>query len=1103
MRKINYYDELSPGHVKTKRYLLLFVMIAFCSAFAFGQGQTVSGKIIDDQGQPIPGANILEKGTANGTVTDASGSYTMNVSGANAILVISFIGFKSQEVTIEGRTTIDVSLAPDITSLQEVVVTGYTTENRRNVSGAVSTVKAHELTVVPSGNVEQQLQGRVPGVTVISNGQPGSTSQIRVRGFGSFGDNRPLYIVDGYPVQSIDFLNPDDIESTTVLKDAASASIYGARASSGVIVYTTKSGGRNKKLSVTYDGMFGFTDPGKGQNMLGTSEFADWTWNALRNTQRYSGSAPTFNHPQFGTGSTPVIPDYLEVGTQSGVSGSVDLTAERANYNVTDFNKPIYQVVAANKSGTDWYKAITHNAPIVRQSIGISGGGENSRYFFGFGMQDQDGVLNYQKFKRYTFRVNSEFDLIKGKLRIGENLQFTYRQTRLLLGGGGGQGVSADENIILTAFRMPSIIPIYDEFGGYAGTRAKGFNNPKNPVANLDRQSSDRGFGAFGLGNIYLEFEPIKGLIARTSIGGNYSSSYFWSYFAREYENSENNSAVSYNEGASQSFGWTFTNTLTYKKQLNNHLFDVLLGQEALNTGDGRNIAGSGLNPFTEDRDFVTLSTTQPGTTRTVGSNYFKGVRFLSLFGKVNYAYDNKYLASVTLRRDGSSRFGSANRYGVFPAFSLGWRISSEAFMSEFKWIDDLKIRGGWGIMGNSNSVDPNNQYSLYTTSVGNSSYPIAGTGAAEGYYRNRIGNPYAKWEKAVTTNIGFDGSFFGGKLDVVFDVWKKETQDLLFQVPITVENGFYASAPFVNIGKMVNKGVDIQVINRGNITEGLKYEVTVNGGFLKNEIVSVAPGINYLTTVNPSFRGITPIRNQVGQSISAFYGYQVAGIFQNQAEIDAAAKQAGVVRTQESTASLVAQGEGRFKYADINGDGVIDDKDRTFLGSPVPKFNGGINFKITYKGFELESYMYAALGHKIWNQSKWFTDFYPSFAGAAISSRVKGSWTPQNPGASIPIFENVSNFSTNTQANSFYVENGSYFRMQNITLAYNLPGKIISRAKLTKARFFASTNNVFTITKYKGLDPSVGGNADTNFGIDVGNYPITRSWTFGVNLGF
>src|SRR5258708_3012472 len=1102
MRKINYY-ELSPGFTKTKRYLLLCLMIVLCSTLAFSQVQTVTGKILDNDGQPIPGANILEKGTANGTVTDASGNYTISVSGANAILVVSFIGFKSQEVAIAGRYIIDVSLVPDITSLQEVVVTGYTTENRRNVSGAVSTVKAHELTVVPSGNVEQQLQGRVPGVTVISNGQPGSTSQIRVRGFGSFGDNRPLYIVDGYPVQSIDFLSPDDIESTTVLKDAASASIYGSRASSGVIVYTTKQGGRNKKLSVTYDAMFGFTDPGKGQSMLGPSEFADWTWNAQRNTQRYSGSAPTFSHPQFGNGSTPVLPDYLEVGNSSGVVGSVDLTAERANYNVTDFNKPIYQVVAANKSGTDWYKAITHNAPITRQSIGISGGGENSRYYFGFSMQDQDGVLNYQKFKRYTFRVNSEFDLIKGKLRIGENLQFTYRQTRVLLGGSGGQGVSADENIILTAFRMPSIIPIYDAFGGYAGTRAKGFNNPKNPVANLDRQSSDRGFGAFGLGNIYLEFEPIKGLVARTSIGGNYGSSYFWSYFAREYENSENNSAVSYNEGASQSFGWTYTNTLTYKKQLNNHVFDVLLGQEALNTGDGRNIAGSGQNPFTEDRDFVTLSTTQPGTTRTVGRKYFKGVRFLSLFGKVNYAYDNKYLASVTLRRDGSSRFGSANRYGVFPAFSLGWRISSEAFMSQFKWIDDLKIRGGWGIMGNSNSVDPNNQYSLYTTNVGNSSYPIAGTGAAEGYYRNRIGNPYAKWEKAITTNVGFDGSFFGGKLDVVFDVWRKETQDLLFQVPITVGTGFYASAPFVNIGKMVNKGVDIQVINRGNITEGLKYEVTVNGGFLKNEIVSVAPGINYLTTVNPSFRGITPIRNQVGQSISAFYGYQVAGIFQNQGEVDAAALQAGVVRSQESTPTSVAQGEGRFKYADRNGDGVIDDKDRTFLGSPVPKFNGGINFKITYKGFELESYMYAALGHKIFNQSKWFTDFYPSFAGAAISSRVTGSWTPQNPGASIPIFENVSNFSTNTTANSFYVENGSYFRMQNITLAYNLPSAILSRAKLTKARVFASTNNVFTITKYQGLDPSVGGNSDTNFGIDVGNYPITRSWTFGVNLGF
>ena len=388
--------------------------------------------------------------------------------------------------------------------------------------------------------------------------------------------------------------------------------------------------------------------------------------------------------------------------------------------------------------------------------------------------------------------------------------------------------------------------------------------------------------------------------------------------------------------------------------------------------------------------------------------------------------------------------------------------------------------------------MDPNNQYSLYATNVGGSSYPIDDSGAAEGFYRSRIGNPFAKWEKAITKNIGFDGSFLGGKLDVIFDLWQKDTEDLLFQVPITVTNGAYAAAPSVNIGKMQNKGVDLQVINRGTVKGNVTYELTVNGGFLKNEIVELAPGITYLSggANEPSYRGISPIRNQIGRPISSFFGFKTLGLFQSQEEVDAAPEQAGAA-------------PGRFRFADLNGDNVITTEDRMWLGSPVPKFTGGITLKLNYIGFSLESYMFASIGNKIWNQSKWFTDFYPSFAGAAISARVKDSWTPENPNTDIPIFENVSNFSTNTQANSFYVEDGSYFRMQNITLSYNLPADMISRWNMEKLRVFAGVNNVFTITGYEGLDPSVGGDADTRFGIDVGNYPITRSWTFGINLGF
>ena len=1066
--------------------LVLFVLLCLPAIAAIGQ-RTVSGKITDTDREGLPGVNVLLKGTAAGTVTELDGSFSLEVPSTGGSLVVSYVGYRTIEVALDAQSSYNITLEEDVSTLKELIVTGYTVDSRREATGAVSTVKAKDLVLVPSGNVEQQLAGRVSGVTVVTNGQPGTASQIRVRGFGSFGGNEPLYIVDGVPVGSTDFLNPGDIESTTVLKDAAAASIYGARAASGVIVYTTKKGSKNaRKLSVTYDGLYGFTDPGKGQEMLNPQDFATWT------AKGYTNSGVLFQHPQFGPiglgGSAPVIPDYLTVGGASGVRGSVNLEAEKAKYNVDTKAGSIYQVVKANKEGTDWYDAITRVAPITRHSLGFSGGGDNSRFYFGLSTQDQAGIMLYNNFKRHAFRANSEFNLTK-KLRIGENLQFTYRQVLGQQGDNGGLGIGDDENDVLQAFRMPSIIPVYDEFGGYAGTAAKGFNNPRNPVANRDRGRDNRNFNAGLFGNIYAEYDLIPGLVVRTSLGGNYASNYNVNYFGIQYENSENNSAFTYGEGGGYGFGWTVTNTANYKKKFGVHGIDILVGQEALNTGRFRNIGASGTDPFSNDPDFITL----PNTNRQpVNSSYGKGINFASYFGRIAYNMNDKYLLTALVRRDGSSRFGENNRYGVFPAFSAAWRISSEKFMENLKWIDDLKIRGGYGIMGNSNNVDANNQFSLYGGSIGNSSYDINGSnsGAVLGFYRTRIGNPDAKWETSVTQNIGFDGTFFNGKLDVILDVWNKKTRDLLLQLPIPATNGTEAAPPTVNIAEMINAGVDIQVITRGNVVGDLKYELNVTAGTLKNEISSLAPGLTYLTTVNPGYRGLTPIRNQLGQSISAFFGYQVTGLFQTAEEVAGAPAQDG-------------KGVGRFRYADINKDGKIDDKDRTYLGSPVPKFSGGIGLTLTYKNIDLTAYANGVFGNKIFNASKWFTDFFPSFQGAAISERVKDSWSTSNRGATIPIFETASNFSTNTQANSFYVEDGSYVRLQNVGIGYTLPASVLSKLKITRLRVFASANNLLTITKYEGLDPSVGGNADTQFGIDVGNYPLTRSVNFGVNVGF
>jgi TonB-linked SusC/RagA family outer membrane protein len=1087
---------------KTRRLVLIFLWLAGTTA-AFAQDRVVSGTSTDETGGTMPGVNILLKGTSSGTVTDGDGKFQISIPNDQAVLVVSFVGYATSEIVVGSRSVVNIQLTSDVQTLTELVVTGYSVDKRRELTGSVSTVKAKELTIAPTGNVEQMLQGRVAGVTVITNGQPGTTSQIRVRGFGAFGGNAPLYIVDGVPTGNVDFINPDDIENVTVLKDAAAASIYGARAASGVIIYTTKKGtrGGGKKLNVTYDQMVGVTNPGKGLDMLKPTEFAEWTWNAIKNTEdanavaenrapNYATALANFNHPQFGGGLNPVIPDYLRVGSQNGaaISGPVDLNAQRLLYNVDPRTGPIYNVIAANREGTDWYDEITRNAPVFRQTLGFSGGGDGYRFYVGLSGQDQKGILLHQSFKRYALRANAEFDVRKN-IRVGLNTQFTYRQVLGLTGDGGGIGSADDENDILSAFRMPSIIPVYNVFGGYAGTTAGGFNNPRNPVASRDGSMNDRNFNGLAFGNVYAEYDVIPGLTLRTSIGGNYSN-FAYRYYGRwQYENSENNSAFTYGQGSGYGFGWTFTNTINYKKTFDVHSVDVLVGQEALNTGAGWNMDATGLNPFSWDPNFVNLTQT---SSRVVNSSQFLGVNFYSLFGRINYNFKEKYILSAVIRRDGSSRFGANNRFGVFPAVSLAWRISDEAFMDALPFVSDLKIRGGYGAMGNSNNVDPNNQYSLYGGSLGASSYDIGGSNssAVQGFYRTRIGNPDAKWETSITKNIGFDGNLFDGRLDLIVDFWEKDTKDLLLAVPITATAGPNAAAPSVNIARMLNRGLDLAVTGKGKITTDLSYEATLNASFLKNEITELPPGQTYLITVNPGYRGITPIRNQLGGSISGFFGYKVQGIFQNQGEVDNAPAQSG-------------KGIGRFRYEDINGDNVINDLDRTALGSPVPKFTGGFNFVLRYKNFDLEAYTYVSLGNKIFNVSKWFTDFYPSFQGAAISARVKDSWSPTNTGATTPIFESASNFSTNTQSNSFYVEDGSYLRMQNLTIGYNIPAATLSKIGLTRVRFYLSTNNLFTITKYSGLDPSVGGAADTSFGIDLGNYPITRSFTGGFNIGF
>ncbi len=1077
------------------KQLLSLFMALLCSAAVYGQ-TTLSGTITDSDGFPLVGATVLARGTTVGTVADFDGKYELTVPATVAELEFSYTGYETQTIILSGETIVDVVMNEGV-ALDEIVVTGYSTTTKRQTTAAISTVSTEELSAVPSGNVEQQLQGRAAGVTVITNGQPGTNSLIRIRGFGSFGGNQPLYVVDGVPVGGIGFLSPDDIEATSVLKDASSASIYGARAAGGVIVIQTKRGPKTPTpLSISYDGLVGVTNPGNGQSILSPQQDADKTWEALRNDGLLPGD-DNWGHPQYGNGATPVLPDYIMVGDRLGVVGSIDLEAARQLYNVDANAGGLYQVMKANKQGTDWYDAITNTGILQRHTLGLQGSTEDTRYYVGIGIQTIEGILKNNGADRYSFRANTEFNL-GSKVRFGENLQFTYSTQRGFTGGSGGQNVPRDENSILGAFRMNPLIPVYDEFGGYAGTRAAGFNNPRNPVAERDGVVNNQNFNTSAFGNFYVEVDPIESLTLRSSIGGDYGAYNGNNYNRQTYENSENNGSFGYGEYQGYGYSYTFTNTANYKQSFGANNISVLAGIEALSAGNGRNSGASGINPFSRDINFINLSTVTPNPPN---SSFNVPTKFFSVFGQLNYNWNDRYYVTGVLRRDGSSRFGANFRYGTFPAISAAWRVTAEPFMQNQRLLTDLKIRGGWGQMGNSNNVDATNRFSLFAQGVGQGSYPITGsnTTAPNGFYIDRIGTDNARWETSVTSNVGFDATFVGGKVDLIVDLWRKQTNDLLVRLPLPAVNGPVATAPFVNIGSMRNQGLDAQFIYRDKVGGDFSFELTLNGALLQNEITKFTDDTDFFDRGGTRING-SIIRNEVGRPLSSFFGYKVIGLFQSDGEVGSAPTQDGA-------------GPGRFRFEDNNSrdeegeltgmpDGKIDEADRTFLGSAVPDFTGGLNLKLMYKSFDLTTFFYTSLGNEIYNNSKWFTDFYGTFKGAAVSDRVLDSWTPSNTNTDVPIYESASNFSTSQQSTSYFVEDGSYLRLTNLTLGYTLPIGSMGSA-FSNLRFAVSANNVFTLTGYEGLDPAVGGSADTDFGVDVGNYPVTRSYNFQVSVDF
>ncbi|MHB1921964.1 MAG: SusC/RagA family TonB-linked outer membrane protein [Chitinophagaceae bacterium] len=1060
-----------------QKFTSIFLALCFGAtllSFSALAQQTVRGKVLSSSdGQPIIGATVHVVGSNTGAVTGTDGSYSLQVPNSKAVLEYSFIGFNKEDVTVGKQSVINIHLEENVSSLNELVVTGYTTEKKKDITGAVSVVNLKDLRAVPSGTPEEMLQGQASGVDVITSGAPGGPSNVFIRGVTSFGDVNPLVIVDGVPASMHD-LDPNDIASIQVLKDAGAAAIYGVRGSNGVIIVTTKHGhSTGGEPTITYDGYYGTQRPlgGNPFHLLNSQELANALWIADIN----SGQVAANGYPtsaQYGNGPKPILPDYITPG--GAMSG--DPSVNPALYNVDYSKGPIYQITKANKTGTDWFHELFQPALIQSHTLTASGGTNKSNYLFSFNYFDQEGTLIATHLKRYAVRMNTSYT-VKKHIRVGENAYVFYKDNPQI---GYNQ-----ENVVNFAYREQPIIPVYDIMGNWAGSNGPELGNSSNPVADQVRSEGNRGNDWQVVGNVWAEADLLKYLTARTSFGGTIDNYYYDYYNYHTYENAENNGSNSFGEGAGYNSNWTWTNTLAFHKLFaQKHDVKVLVGSEAINAY-GRGVSGTRLNYFTDNPSLRVLSVGSP--TGQNNSSFAYQNTLYSLFSRVDYSYNEKYLLSGTVRRDASSQFGPNKRVGYFGSGSVGWRISQEEFLKNVSWINDLKLRGSYGILGSQNNVNPANAYTQFGSSPGNSYYSIttAYNSIEQGFYATRIGNPSTGWEQDKELNIGLDATILDNRLDMTLEYYKKKISGLLFpdQAGATVGG---AALPTVNIGDVQNDGEDITLDYHAIVHQNFHLNLGLNLTTYRSLVVSI-PG-NYFDVGGTRIGNV--VRNEVGHPISSFYGYKVIGYFSD-------ANDVAKSPTQQDAAP------GRFKYADIDGDGKITDADRTFIGNPNPKLTYGFNVNATFKNFDLTAIFYGSYGNQIFNYVKYWTNFWASFQGNKSKDLLYNSWTPQNHNAKAPILENASTFSTNTVPNSYYVESGSYFRLKSLILGYTLPSSTMERLGVNMFRVYVQATNLFTITPYSGLDPEVFGQA-ADFGIDYGNYPSNqKNFIVGVNLSF
>lgn len=1062
-----------------RKYAFTAISLLF-TFVVFGQ-RAVTGKVFGPDKQPIYGATVSIKGTNVATVTANDGSFSITVPNDRSVLVISNVGYKTVETRVGTSTDLSMSLELATSNLDEVVVTGYTAQKRKEITGSVSVVNVKDLKSIPAGSAEQMLQGQAAGVNVISSGSPGNDNQLYIRGITNFGSVYPLIIIDGVP-GNFSNLNPSDIESLQVLKDA-NAAIYGAAGANGVIIITTKRG-RAGKAVITYESYVGTQRPPSGNvwDKLNVQEMADLYFLAAKNSGQVNPDTVACPgcvvSAQYGTGLTPVIPEYLLIGSANGLSRE-PTAAELERYNVDYAKGDIYQIIKANKEGTDWFHEVFKPAMIQNHSLTASGGGDKSSYLFSVNYFNQQGSLLNTYLKRYAARMNTSFN-IKNNIRVGENAYVFYRDNPRITNNGEGNEVS------MTAWEQP-IIPVYDINGGFAGTRPSELGNSGTPVAARVTAKDNKGNEWNITGNVWGEVDFLKHFTARTSFGGIIQNGYWYNYSFHSYWNRENNSSNGFTEGSYYNSSWTWTNSVTYSNVFAQvHSVKAFAATEA-KSYYGRWMQAGRLGYFTDDPNYRALNTGASSQTNSGSPNTKATVA--SLLGRIDYAYDEKYLLQGNIRQDRSSNLGpGTNNTGLFGSVSLGWRLSREDFMKSIAWISDLKLRASWAQLGNLSNVVATNAFNLYGSTPGNS-YDLGGTSTStvSGFYATQYANAVWEWESDQIINFGIDGSFFKNKFDMSLEWYRKDVDGLLFQDQAGATAGA-GSLPFVNIARSKTTGIDFNGTYRDKIGKDFSFSVGANITTYKSTVINI-PGTRGSFESGGTRLG-NVVLNSEGNPIGSFYGYQIIGFFQD--ENDA---KGSPVQTDAKA--------GRFKYADIDRNDTINDKDRTIIGNPNPKFTYGINLSAQYKQFDFSMMLYGSQGNDIFNYGSYFMDFVASFQNAKSKDALYNSWTPSNTNARLPIAENLSTFSTNGVTNSYFIDNGSYLRCKQIQIGYNFVPSMLQKAGIDKARLYVQAANLFTITKYRGLDPELAG-AATAFGIDYGgNYPPIKTYIVGISVTF